>query len=75
MRYDGAAVPVPARRPEVVVTPDDTFLQAIIESPEDDAPRLIYLIYGDWLEDHGERERAGAVRTGTDAARRRPTAG
>jgi uncharacterized protein (TIGR02996 family) len=30
---------------------DDAFLQAIIEDPEDDAPRLVY---ADWLEEHGD---------------------
>src|SRR6266702_3050247 len=29
----------------------DTFLQAIIEAPDDDTPRLIY---ADWLEERGD---------------------
>jgi uncharacterized protein (TIGR02996 family) len=33
------------------VTPDDAFLQDIIESPEDDSLRLIY---ADWLEEQGD---------------------
>jgi uncharacterized protein (TIGR02996 family) len=41
------------------VTHDEAFLQAIIESPEDDAPRLIY---ADFLEDHGQTERAEFIR-------------
>jgi uncharacterized protein (TIGR02996 family) len=35
------------------------FLQAVIEAPDDDAPRLIY---ADWLEDHGDPERAEFIR-------------
>jgi uncharacterized protein (TIGR02996 family) len=31
------------------------FLQAIMETPDDDTPRLIY---ADWLEDNGDKERA-----------------
>jgi uncharacterized protein (TIGR02996 family) len=44
------------------MTHDDAFLQAIIESPDDDAPRLVY---ADWLDDHGgpaERARAEFIR-------------
>jgi uncharacterized protein (TIGR02996 family) len=37
------------------VTHDDAFLQAILESPDDDTPRLIY---ADWLDEHGEPDRA-----------------
>src|SRR5579862_3514386 len=33
------------------MTPDDAFLQAILESPDDDAPRLIY---ADWLEERDD---------------------
>jgi uncharacterized protein (TIGR02996 family) len=33
------------------VTPDDAFLQAIIESPDDDSLRLIY---ADWIEEHAD---------------------
>src|SRR5436190_23323997 len=32
------------------VTQDDAFLQAILEDPDDDTPRLIY---ADWLEERG----------------------
>jgi uncharacterized protein (TIGR02996 family) len=35
------------------------FLQAIIDAPEDDAPRLVY---ADWLEDNGQPERAEFIR-------------
>ena len=41
------------------MTQYDAFLQAIIANLEDDAPRLIY---ADWLEEHGESERAEFVR-------------
>ncbi len=37
----------------------DGFHRAIIESPEDDAPRLIY---ADWLDDHGDPARAEFIR-------------
>jgi uncharacterized protein (TIGR02996 family) len=33
------------------MTHDDAFLQAILENPDDDTPRLIY---GDWLEERGD---------------------
>ena len=33
------------------MTPDDAFLQAIVEAPDDDTPRLIY---ADWLEERGD---------------------
>jgi uncharacterized protein (TIGR02996 family) len=35
------------------------FLQAILETPDDDAPRLVY---ADWLEDHQQSERAEFIR-------------
>jgi uncharacterized protein (TIGR02996 family) len=31
------------------------FLQAILDSPDDDTPRLVY---ADWLDEHGQTERA-----------------
>ena len=34
---------------------DDAFLEAIRAAPEDDTPRLVY---ADWLDDHGQGERA-----------------
>src|SRR5207302_10860256 len=36
------------------------FWAAIREAPEDDAPRLVY---ADWLDDHGEADRAELIRT------------
>jgi uncharacterized protein (TIGR02996 family) len=38
---------------------DEAFLQAIIESPDDDAPRLVY---ADWLDEHGQPVRADFIR-------------
>ena len=41
------------------MTAENSFLRAVIESPDDDAPRLIY---ADWLDDHGDPERADFIR-------------
>jgi uncharacterized protein (TIGR02996 family) len=41
------------------MTHHDAFLHSIIESPEDDAPRLIY---ADWLEERGDPRRAEFIR-------------
>jgi uncharacterized protein (TIGR02996 family) len=48
------------------MTPDEAFLQAIRESPADDAPRLIY---ADWLEEHGQADRADFIRAQCRLAR------
>jgi uncharacterized protein (TIGR02996 family) len=48
------------------VSHPDAFLGAIIESPEDDAPRLVF---ADWLEEHGEPERAEFIRAQVGVAR------
>ena len=45
------------------------FLDAIRESPDDDVPRLIF---ADWLDDHGEPERAEFVRLQCELARLPP---
>jgi uncharacterized protein (TIGR02996 family) len=37
----------------------EDLLQAILENPDEDAPRLIY---ADWLEEHGQRDRAQFIR-------------
>jgi uncharacterized protein (TIGR02996 family) len=42
------------------------FLQDICEHPEDDGPRLIY---ADWLDDHGDSDRAEFIRTQVELAR------
>src|SRR5262249_3822520 len=36
------------------------FLQSIVDAPADDAPRLIF---ADWLDEHGDPERARFIRT------------
>ncbi len=41
-------------------------LQAIVENPEDDTPRLVY---ADWLEENGDPERAEFIRVQCDLAR------
>jgi uncharacterized protein (TIGR02996 family) len=41
------------------MTEHDAFLQAIIESPDDDTLRLVF---ADWLEEHGDAERAELIR-------------
>jgi uncharacterized protein (TIGR02996 family) len=38
---------------------EEAFIQAIREAPADDAPRLIY---ADWLEEHGQADRAEFIR-------------
>ncbi len=54
------------------MTRDDAFLQAIIERPDDDAPRLVY---ADRLEEHGERDRAEFIRVQCALAAARPLDG
>jgi uncharacterized protein (TIGR02996 family) len=41
------------------MTEQEAFLQAIIEEPDDDTPRLVY---ADWLDEHGEDDRAEFIR-------------
>jgi uncharacterized protein (TIGR02996 family) len=38
---------------------DDAFLRSVIDNPDDDTPRLAY---ADWLEEHGDPERAEFIR-------------
>jgi uncharacterized protein (TIGR02996 family) len=38
----------------------EAFLADVLEHPDDDTPRLVY---ADWLEDHGQAERAEFIRT------------
>ncbi len=42
------------------------FLDAILEAPDDDVPRLVY---SDWLEEHGEQARAELIRVQCELAR------
>lgn len=44
----------------------DDLLQAIIDNPDDDALRLVF---ADWLEDHGEFERAEFIRVQIELAK------
>jgi uncharacterized protein (TIGR02996 family) len=41
------------------MTNEEAFRSAILEAPEDDTPRLVY---ADWLDDHGNAERADFIR-------------
>ena len=41
------------------MTEDEAFVRAIVDSPGDDTPRLVY---ADWLEEHGDSSRAEALR-------------
>ena len=49
-----------------LATDKTAFLRAICERPADDAPRLVY---ADWLDDHGEGERAEFIRVQAELAR------
>jgi uncharacterized protein (TIGR02996 family) len=44
----------------------DGFMRAIVEQPDDDAPRLVY---ADWLEEHGDTARAEFIRVQCELAR------
>lgn len=44
----------------------EAFLRAIFEAPDDDTPRLVY---ADFLEDHGDPDRAAYIRHECEAAR------
>jgi uncharacterized protein (TIGR02996 family) len=44
----------------------DALWAAVIEAPDDDAPRLVY---ADWLEEHGRPERAAFIRLQVERAR------
>jgi len=48
------------------MTDRDALLRSILESPHEDAPRLIF---ADWLEDHGEAARAEFIRVQVELAR------
>jgi uncharacterized protein (TIGR02996 family) len=49
------------------MTQDDAFLHAILEQPDDDAPRLVY---ADWLDEHGDAARAELIRLQCRTAQR-----
>jgi uncharacterized protein (TIGR02996 family) len=46
---------------------DQAFLRAILAEPDDDTPRLVY---ADWLDEHGQGERAEFIRLQIERARR-----
>src|SRR6476659_1135869 len=46
---------------------ESALLAAIRAAPEDDAPRLVY---ADWLDEHGQPERAEFIRVQIELARR-----
>jgi uncharacterized protein (TIGR02996 family) len=48
------------------MTHDEAFLAAIREQPDDDGPRLVY---ADWLDDHGQADRAEFIRVQCERAR------
>jgi uncharacterized protein (TIGR02996 family) len=48
---------------------NDSLLQAIIDNPDDNRLRLVY---ADWLEEHGEQERAEFIRVQCELARTPP---
>ncbi|MGE3805236.1 MAG: TIGR02996 domain-containing protein [Gemmataceae bacterium] len=41
------------------MTSHDDFYRAVLEAPEDDVPRLVF---ADWLDEHGETDRADFIR-------------
>src|SRR5262245_9446403 len=48
------------------MTLEDGFLRAIVADPGDDTPRLVY---ADWLDEHGQPDRAEFIRTQVELAR------
>lgn len=53
-------------RVEETMSGDDGFLDAILASPADDTPRLVY---ADWLDDNGDTARAEFIRVQCELAR------
>ncbi|HEX3148978.1 MAG TPA: TIGR02996 domain-containing protein [Gemmataceae bacterium] len=51
------------------MTDADALLQSILAAPDDDAPRLIY---ADWLDEHGDADRAAFIRAQIELACTRP---
>src|SRR5262245_44417826 len=45
---------------------ENAFLRAILDNPDDDAPRLIY---ADWLDENGDADRAEFIRLQISLAR------
>jgi uncharacterized protein (TIGR02996 family) len=51
------------------MTDADALFRSILAYPDDDAPRLIY---ADWLDEHGDPDRAAFIRAQVELARMRP---
>lgn len=51
------------------MTESDALRRAVIADPDDDMPRLVY---ADWLEEHGQSERAAFIRAQMEAVRAEP---
>jgi uncharacterized protein (TIGR02996 family) len=49
-----------------ILTAGDALLREVLEAPDDDTPRLVL---ADWLEEHGEPDRAGFIRVQVALAR------
>src|SRR5262245_19160944 len=47
------------RRRATIVTDDQALIRAILESPEEDLPRLAF---ADWLDGHGRTDQAEVIR-------------
>jgi uncharacterized protein (TIGR02996 family) len=57
---------LPLRQRASAVSDADGLLQDILDHPDDDAPRLVY---ADWLDEHGDPDRAEFIRLQIEAAR------
>jgi uncharacterized protein (TIGR02996 family) len=60
------AAPFPAPMSAAWASDGDNMFRAVLVAPEDDAPRLQY---ADWLEEHGQAERAEFIRVQCELAR------
>jgi uncharacterized protein (TIGR02996 family) len=49
-----------------VSTPEAAFLEAILDEPDEDGPRLVF---ADWLEENGQTDRAAWIRASCELAR------
>jgi uncharacterized protein (TIGR02996 family) len=49
---------------------DDALVQSIFDNPDTDAPRRVY---ADWLEEHGQEERAEFIRVQCELAKQLPS--
>jgi uncharacterized protein (TIGR02996 family) len=52
-----------------MATADAAFLRAIVESPEEEGPRLVF---ADWLDEHGDHDRAEFIRVECEQERVEP---